>query len=221
MSDYAAARRNMVESQVRTNRVTDRRLLDALSEIPRERFVPEAQRGIAYVDEDLPIGRGRFLMEPMVLARLIQLAEIAPGAKALDIGAGTGYSSAVLARLAGQVVALEADPGLAETAKRLLGELKPANATVVTGELAQGCAKEAPYQAILFNGAVERIPPAIAEQLAEGGRLVAVVAPAAGAAGMGRATLMQRLGGSLSSRIVFDAAVAPLPGFQVAPGFVF
>jgi protein-L-isoaspartate(D-aspartate) O-methyltransferase len=221
MTDYAAARRNMVEGQLRTNKVTDRRLLDALSEIPRERFVPEAQRGVAYVDEDLPIGRGRFLMEPMVLARLIQLADIQPDDKVLDVGAGTGYAAAILARLAARVVALESDPSLAETAKRCLGELKIGNVTVVSGELSKGQAQQGPYQVILVNGGVERIPPAIADQLSEGGRLVAVVGPAQGAAGKGRATLMQRLGGVGSSRIVFDASVAPLPGFQTEPGFVF
>jgi protein-L-isoaspartate(D-aspartate) O-methyltransferase len=221
MTDYAAVRRNMVEGQLRTNKVTDRRLLDALFEIPRERYVPEGQRGIAYVDEDLPIGRGRFLMEPMVLARLIQLAEVRPTDKALDVGAGTGYASAVLARLAERVTALESDASLAEAARRTLGEAKAANVSVVAGELARGHAKDAPYQVILLNGAVEQIPDAVTDQLAEGGRLVAVVAPARGAAGMGRATLMQRVGGIVCSRIVFDASVAPLPGFQVEPGFVF
>ncbi|MBI1778919.1 MAG: protein-L-isoaspartate O-methyltransferase [Proteobacteria bacterium] len=221
MTDYAAARRNMVEGQLRTNKVTDRRLLDALSEISRERFVPPAQRGVAYVDEDLPIGQGRFLMEPMVLARLVQLAAIDPGDRVLDIGPGSGYSSAVLARLAGRVVALESDPSLAEAAKRNLAELGIGNVQVVTGNLAGGYPKEAPYQAILLNGAVERVPPAIVEQLAEGGRLVGVVGPSQGAAGIGRATLMQRVSGTASSRIAFDAAVAPLPGFQAEPGFVF
>ncbi len=221
MTDYAAARRNMVDGQVRTNKVTDRRLLDALLEVPRERFAPPAQRGVAYVDEDLPVGRGRFLLEPMVLARLIQLAQIGPGDKVVDIGPGTGYSSAVLAKLAARVIALESDAALAETAKRVLSELGIGNVLVVTGELAAGYPKEAPYQAILFNGSVERIPQAIIDQLAEGGRLLAVVGPAKGAAGIGRAILMQKLAGVASSRMVFDAAVAPLPGFQVEPGFVF
>jgi protein-L-isoaspartate(D-aspartate) O-methyltransferase len=127
----------------------------------------------------------------------------------------------VLARLAARVVALESDPGFADPARRLLSELKVANAVVVTGELAQGLAKEAPYQVILINGAVERVPPAIIEQLDEGGRLVTVIGPARGAVGVGRATLMQKVGGAVSSRIAFDATVAPLPGFQVEPGFVF
>ena len=218
MPDYAAARLNMVESQVRPNKVTDPRLLEALLEVPREGFVSDQLRGVAYVDEDVPLGGGRFLMEPMVFARLVQTAAVKPGDTVLEVGCGTGYGAAVLARLAARVVTLESDPELGRQAEANLRRLGVSNAKVVVGPLAGGFAAAAPYAVILFAGAVERVPPAITEQLAEGGRLVAVIAPPGEP---GRATLITRVGGALSRRVVFDAGTPVLPGLQLEPGFAF
>jgi len=107
--DFSAARRNMVERQVRTNKVTDEAVLEALAQLPRERFVPESLSAVAYIDEDVPLGNGRYLMEPMVFARLVQAAQLQPGDRVLDLGCGCGYSTAILSRLANQVIALESD----------------------------------------------------------------------------------------------------------------
>jgi protein-L-isoaspartate(D-aspartate) O-methyltransferase len=218
MMDYAAARLNMVESQVRPNRVTDPRIVLGMLELPREKFLPEALRGVAYVDEDLHIGNGRYLTEPMVLARLLQAAAIEPGDTVLEIGTATGYGAAVLSRLAGKVVALETDALLARKARTILGELGVKNVTVVEGALAQGWAKDAPYNAIVFSGGTEYVPQAVIDQLAEGGRLLAVVAPPGEA---GRATLTSRIGGAASTRAIFDAASPTLPGLRRDAGFVF
>lgn len=215
--DYAAARRNMVESQLRPNKVTDPALLDALAGVPRELFVPDPLRGVAYVDEDIPLGRGRFLMEPMILGRLLELAAVRPSDVALVVGAGVGYSAAVLARIAGRVVALESDHELAQRAAHALQGLGVANVALVESPLVDGAARLAPFDVILLDGAVDRVPPAIIDQLAEGGRLVAVIR----AAGIGRATLMTRQAGILASRVAFDAAVPRLPGFEPAAAFVF
>src|SRR5690606_26313879 len=146
---------NMVESQVRPNRVTDPRIVMAMLELPRENFVPKPLRGIAYVDEDVHIGGGRYLMEPMVLARLIQAAQIGPDDVVLEIGTGSGYGAAVLSRLASTVVALESDPELAKMATRSLGELSIDNVAVVEGPLTKGYPAQAPYNAIVFSGGVE------------------------------------------------------------------
>jgi protein-L-isoaspartate(D-aspartate) O-methyltransferase len=215
--DYAAARRNMVETQLRPNKVTNEALLDALGAVPRERFVPEALRGIAYVDEDIPLAGGRCLMEPMALARLLQLAEVRPGDAVLDIGCGTGYTAAVLARLARSVVAIECDKELATRATATLADLGATNVTVLEGELGQGAPRQAPFDVIFIEGSVDAVPAPIVEQLADRGRLVTVVRQQ----GIGRATLMARLGGGVSSRVAFDAAVPPLPGFEAQPSFVF
>ena len=218
MVDFAAARWNMVESQLRTNKVTDLRVLDAFETVPRELFVPEPLRGIAYVDEDVALGSGRFVMEPRVLARLLQAAQPGPEDMALDLGCGSGYATAILSRLVATVVALEADAALAEAANRTLDKLEIDNAVVVEGRLAEGYPKQAPYNVILLGGAVAEIPAAIADQLAEDGRLVAVVSAGPG---LGRATLMRRDGGVISSRVLYDASLPVLPGFEAAPGFVF
>ena len=218
MVDFAAARWNMVESQLRTNKVTDLRVLDAFETVPRELFVPEPLRGIAYVDEDVALGGGRFVMEPRVLARLLQAAQPGPEDMALDLGCGSGYATAILSRLVATVVALEADAALAEAANRTLDKLEIDNAVVVEGRLAEGYPKQAPYNVILLGGAVAEIPAAIADQLAEDGRLVTVVSAGPG---LGRATLMRRDGGVISSRVLYDASLPVLPGFEAAPGFVF
>ncbi len=218
MADYATARVNMIEGQIRPNRVTDDRVLAAMAEVPRERFVPRKLQGAAYVDQGLAVAPGRYLMEPTVFARLLQAAAIGPDDVVLDIGCATGYSTAVLARLAATVVAVESDPELVKAAGDLLADLDADNAAVVQGVLEKGYARQAPYDAIVLGGAVDEVPPAVADQLAEGGRLVAVVTGGS-AAGVG--VLMLRARGALSRRVMFDASVPPLPGFAVERGFVF
>lgn len=222
MIDYAQARLNMVDAQLRTNKVVDEAILDAFLAVPRELYVPSPLRGSAYVDDDIPLGGGRSMMEPLVLARLLQLAAIAPQDKVLEIGCGTGYATALLARLAGAVTALESDARLAAAARRLLTQQGVA-AKIVEGDLAKGWPEGAPYDVILLNGAAAEIPQAISAQLAEGGRLVGVVRADAGPAGQanGAAVVMTRAEGALSSRRVFDAAAHELPGCGRAPSFVF
>jgi len=218
MSDFAQARSNMVESQIRTNKVTDLRILDAFLDVPREQFVPKSSRGIAYVDEDISVGGGRYLTEPMVLARLIQALNIRSSDLVLDVACATGYSSAILARLANTVVALEEDSDLASSATAALAELDVDNAVVVEGRLADGYPSQGPYQAILINGSVAEVPEVFAEQLTEGGRLAAVLSDDGR---MGNAVLMTKLGGHLAPRVLFDAATPNAPGFERAASFVF
>ncbi len=208
----------MVDSQLRTNKVIDAAVLDAFAAVPRELFVPEASRGIAYVDEDISIGADRYIMEPMVLARLLQAAELQAGDMVLEVGCGTGYATAILARLAGTVVALESDAELRERANATLGELGLDSAVVVGGELTEGYPKQAPYNVILISGAVADVPQAITDQLAPDGRLVTVIQRSPVIA---QACLMQRSGDVVSSRALFDAATPVLPGFAAEPGFEF
>ena len=218
MIDYATARLNMVEGQLRTNGITDPTLLEAFLAVPRERFVPEALRGVACVDEDVPFGNGRHLMEPLVLGRLIMLAEIGTEARVLCVGAGTGYDAAIVARLAHSVVAVEADPALAATARRLLGEIGQSAVSVIEGPLEQGHAAGAPYDAILFGGAIGKVPDAIARQLGKSGHIAAVVRTEGR---VPQVTVMTRVGDVLSHRAVFDAGTPALPGFASEPAFVF
>lgn len=221
--DFAKARRNMVESQIRPSNVTGRELVSAMLEIPRERFVPSSRRNLAYIDEDIIVREGddgsprRWLMEPMPFARLVQLADVSPGDIVLDVGCATGYSTAVLARLADSVVGLESDGGLAAAADATLVDLGIGNAAIVTGDLAEGCPSQAPFDVIVLEGAVETIPDALFSQLREGGRLVAVVSDGP----VGKATLFRSVDGDISSRVAFDAAVRPLPGFQRPQMFTF
>lgn len=218
MQDLALARMNMVKGQVRTNRVTDPRVVAALSEVPRERFVPRALRGIAYIDEDLEIAPGRYMVEPMVLARMLHELALTGDELALEIGAARGYGTALLARLCNTVIGIEEDPELAEKASAMLTETGADNAAIVEGPLTAGYAKQGPYDVILFEGAVAEIPQGIRDQLAEGGRMAAVVIDENG---VGRATIHLKTAGTVSSRIMFDAATPVLPGFERQPGFVF
>jgi protein-L-isoaspartate(D-aspartate) O-methyltransferase len=216
--DFARARLNMIEGQLRPNRVTDPRLLTAMGELPRETFLPEAKRPLAYVDEDVPLGGGRALMEPMVFARLVQEAAVGPGARVLVVGAGAGYGAAVLDRIGAKVVALETPGGRAEALRAALGGA--AGVTVAAGPLAEGWAAAAPYDVILIEGAVEEIPVALTAQLAEGGRLLTV--RASGRPGvLGRAVRLLRVGGTVTEVVLFDAGTPLLPEFRRAPAFVF
>lgn len=218
MTEFGAARAHMIESQLRPSKVIDARVLGAFAGIRRELFVSDHLRMVAYVDEDLPLGRGRFLMEPMVAARLLQAAAIERTDTVLIIGAGTGCEAALAARLARSVVALEEDPELARRAREALVEHSIASVSVVEGPLPQGYRQRAPYDVMLFSGAVAEVPSEIESQLAEGGRLLAVLKSANG---IGRAVLRTRTGGVVSQRILFDAATPLLPGFLPRPAFVF
>lgn len=215
--DFAAARRNMVENQIRPNRVTDHGVILAMSDLPREPFVPKPLRGNAYIDEAIDLGGGRHMMEPMVLALLLQAARVEPTDAVMVIGCGCGYAVAVMARLASTVVALECDPGLSKRANETLAGMGVDTVTVVEGELAEGCPDQGPFDVILFNGAVSEIPPAVGDQLAEGGRMVAVIEDGA----VGTGVVVDRLGGVLYRRHLFDAGTPLLPGFEKKPAFVF
>ena len=221
--DFAAMRRKMVDNQVRPNGVTDLSLVAAMLDIPRERFVPPDKAALAYMDGDLLIDEGgpgkaaRFLLAPMVLARLIQTADVRDTDRVLDVACGTGYSSAILARLAASVIALEEDRDLADKAVRLLARSGVGNAEVVRGPLIDGWTASAPYDVILINGAVEYIPEALLAQVREGGRLIAVV----GTAPIGKVILYRCAVGDVSGRPIFDAAAPPLPSFVKPRTFVF
>ena len=213
---YATARFNMVESQIRTNRVTDPALLAALSRLPRQLFVPDSLAGVAYVDNSLRIAGDRYLLEPLALARLIQEAMVKTDDKVLVIGAGTGYSAALLAGLAASVVALESDAVLAEKARENLSRLALANVIVETGPLELGFAGSAPYDVILIDGMIGELPAAIAGQIADHGRLVAIQSQE-GRCGVGM--LYRKLAGSVSGRALFDATGPFLPGLAPRPAF--
>lgn len=213
----------MVDNQIRPNRVTSPALIQALLDVPREVFVPERARGTAYVDEDIPLAAAspserRWLMEPMVFARLLQAAAIDESEVVLHIGCGSGYGAAILSHLAATVVAVESDPALCAAASRNLERLRVDNVAFIAGDLKKGCPAQGPYGVIVFDGAISRIDDQIGAQLAEGGRLVAVLRDGPG---MGKAILALRRGGKLSHRILFDAGTPYLPGFAPEPSFVF
>ena len=221
MVDFAQARRMMVEGQVRTSDVTDLALIDAMLAVPRERFVPADQEKLAYLDLDLPVGQApgqgsRRMLKPMVLAKLIQAAELQPEDVVLDVACATGYTAAVLARLAARVTALEEDAALAAVAKRALSDLAPGNVAVVTGPLTAGWLAGAPYDVILLEGATEIVPRSLFSQLRDGGRLLCVEGR-----NPGKAMVYRSVAGDVTGRPIFDAAAPLLPGFVEPPAFVF
>ena len=218
MLDYDTARVNMIESQLRPNRVTDDRLLEAFARVRRELFVPQRLRSVAYADEVVPLGNGRFMMDPVVPARLLQAAIVQPRDTVLVVGAATGYEAAILAMLARTVIALEENAELARFGRAALVEHRIAPVTYVEEPLSAGHRARAPYDVILFTGAVAEIPSEIAAQLADGGRIATVIKPVGG---VGRATIATRTGGILAHRAIFDAATPLLPGFDPKPAFVF
>ena len=221
MVDFAQARRMMVEGQVRTSDVTDLALIDAMLAVPRERFVPADQEKLAYLDLDLPVGQApgqgsRRMLKPMVLAKLIQAAELQPTDVVLDVACATGYTAAVLARLAARVTALEEDAALAAVAKRALSDLAPGNVAVVTGPLTAGWLAGAPYDVILLEGATEIVPRSLFSQLRDGGRLLCIEGR-----NPGKAMVYRSVAGDVTGRPIFDAAAPLLPGFVEPPAFVF
>ncbi len=219
MTDFALARRNMVDGQLRPNRVTDSQLLAAVGELPRERFLPDALRAVAYADDDVPLGNGRFLMEPMVLVRLIQALQPAAEDRALVLASGRGYGAALLSRLVKSVVAVEGDAALAAAAEQTMKDLAITNVQQVVGEAEAGAPAGAPYDIVLIEGAVRLVPGAVMAQLAEGGRLATVVAGPPGT--MGSAEIMLKEGGAVSGRPLFEAGTPNLPGFAPPARFTF
>ncbi len=222
MPDFDAARLHMIDGQILPSKVTDARIVAAMGELAREEFVPKSLQGVAYVDEDLEVAPGRYLMEPMVFARLLQDARIDETCSVLDIGCASGYSTAVLGKLAGVVVALESDDELAGRANEALAVVGVDNVAVMAGDFRRGLPEQGPYDIIIFEGAVPEVPRAIFDQLAEGGRLVAVTLdPAAGEGAAGKANLFTKLRGTVGRRELFDANIPLLPGFEREEGFVF
>ena len=219
MTDFTLARRNMVEGQLRPNRVTNSLLLSVIGALPREKFLPDGLRSVAYSDEDVPLGHGRFLMEPMVLARLIQTLQPRETDRAMVVASGRGYGAALLARLVKTVVAVESDAVLAAAAAQTWRELGITGIEQKVGPAEQGTAASGPYDVILIEGAVRQLPQAIVDQLVDGGRMATILAGAPGS--MGSAQLFVKEGGVASGRPLFDAGTPPLPGFAPPPRFTF
>jgi protein-L-isoaspartate(D-aspartate) O-methyltransferase len=218
MMDFTQARKNMVDCQLRTNKIVDDTLIEAFLSVPRELFVDSNLQSLAYTDTDVSAGNGRKLMAPMVIAQLIQVVQAQPNEVALHVGCATGYSSTILAKLVETVVSLESDKDLAARANDNFTNLAVDNAVVVEGTLNEGYATQGPYDIICIEGAVAEIPPRLIDQLADGGRLCAVVDDGSGP---GRAVLLLRKGNSVSQRVLFDATITTLPGFEVEKGFIF
>jgi protein-L-isoaspartate(D-aspartate) O-methyltransferase len=214
--DPARARLNMVENQLRPNRIEDPRLIAAMREVPRERFVPKALRGVAYADEDLALPDGRYLIEPLALARLIQAARIRPSDVVLVLGCSTGYVGTVVARLAGTAILVAPDEATGRQIESLLEELGADNMVVVINPSAEtGHPDQAPFDVILLAGSVGHVPQALLDQIGEGGRLVAVIDDGR----IGKGTVFTRLHEVVGSRVQFDAQIPGLPGFEKAAGF--
>jgi protein-L-isoaspartate(D-aspartate) O-methyltransferase len=221
MSGFSTARQKMVDCQVRPSDVTDIRIIDAMLAVPREAFVPENKRALAYLDLDLDVGEGgsvkRCLIQPAVLAKMLQAAEIKETDRVLVVGCATGYAAAVIAKFAGQVSATESDPALAAKARDILVQTGCGNVTVQTAAAAEGDPAGAPFDVIVLNGATEIVPERLHGQLRDGGRLVGVFAMSQPQ----RATIVTRSHGDFGHRALFDAAAPVLPGMERLPAFVF
>ncbi len=221
MSDFSTARQKMVDGQVRPSDVTDLRIIDAMLAVPREAFVPDNARALAYLDLDLDVGEAggpkRFLIKPVVIAKMLQAAEIGEIDNVLVVGCATGYAAAVAAKIAGRVTATESDAALAARARDVLAKLGFANVTVHTVAAAEGDDTDAPYDVIVLAGATEIIPDRLYRQLGDGGRLVGVFATTRPQ----RATIVTRSHDDFGDRPLFDATAPVLPGLERPPAFVF
>lgn len=221
VADFQDLRTKMVDNQIRTTDVTDLRVIDAFLTVPREAFVPVNRQVLAYIDEDQLLesegAAPRYLMEPSPFAKLVQLAKVSKSDVVLDVGCGTGYSSAIFSELAGSVIGLESDSALSAVATSRLQQLGHDNVVIVSGALNAGYPSEAPYDVIFIEGAVDFVPEVLFNQLKEGGRLVVVE----GRGNAGIARIYVKENGIASGRTVFNTAVRPLPGFERIEQFEF
>lgn len=216
MTDFAARRRIMVDSQIRPSDVTRYPIIEAMLHVPREAFVPPDRREAAYLGENLRLGPGRVMLEPRTFAKLLEALAIEPGERVLHVGAGLGYGAAVMARMGARVTALEDEPERAAAARRALGLHAPGVA-VVTGSLAEGAPTAAPFDAILIEGAIQTLPAALEAQLVEDGRIAALFAEN----GLGVARIGRKEAGHVHWRDIFNAGAPVLPGFEAPRVFVF
>lgn len=216
MTDFAQRRTMMVDTQVRPNEVTSYPVIDAMLSVPREQFVPDARRDVAYAGQDIVLIPGRVLLEPRTLGKMMDVLDLQSGDLVLDVGCGFGYSAAVVARIAEAVVAVEEDGSMAAEAQARLAAQDVFNAVVVTGPLAEGCQSQAPYDAMLIEGAIEILPEPLAGQLREGGRVVALFREG----NLGVVRLGRKIDGRINWRFAFNAAAPLLPGFSAPRGFV-
>jgi protein-L-isoaspartate(D-aspartate) O-methyltransferase len=221
MSRFSTARQKMVDGQVRPSDVTDVRIIDAMLAVPREAFVPQNQRALAYLDLDLDVGEGgrakRFLIKPVVIAKMLQAADIKDTDEVLVVGCASGYLAALVAKLARHVTATECEPSLVAKARDVFAELGIGNVTAKTAAAAEGDSANAPYDVILLNGATEIVPDGLYRQLKEAGRLVGVFAITQPQ----RAVIVTRSHDDFGNRALFDAAIPVLPGLERPPAFVF
>ena len=220
MLNYVQARKHMVESQIQTAGVVDSRILEAFLAMPREKFVPESLRDVAYVDKNLALGEGRFLLEPSVLARMMQAANVNPKDIVLNIGDMAGFSSAMLSRLVSMVVTVETRAGVLDAARQSWGECSDCNIAVISGDLTEGCPEHAPYDLIFMCGSVVDVPDIFLAQLSLHGRLITILRPPG--APVGTAVIVERVGeGKYATRKLFDATTPYICGFEPKTEFSF
>lgn len=220
MQNFAQARKNMLDCQLATNGIVMEDVLEIFGKVPREQFLPQNRQKTAYVDEDLPVGDGKFCMEPVIHARMVQAAAPTKDDAVLNIGDMTGYSSAILSELVSTVVALESVTGTLDQARGVWDELGFCNIAVVQGAALRGSPDHAPYNLIFINGAVADVPPGLLEQLAPQGRLITVVKKAGQT--IGCITVIEKIAdGKFSTSNLYDAATPYVPGFQPGSQFVF
>ena len=217
---FLTARKNMINSQLLPNKVTDSRVLDAFEKVPRENFVPKSLKAVAYIDEDLLIGKKQYLREPVILSRLIQAAEVKEDDIVLDIGCGTGYSCAIFSHLVATVIGIEEDATIAKYAEDILKKMNLCNIAVINGNIRDGYKEQAPFDVIFINGAVPHIPSHITDQLAEGGRLITVISDNKNS-NNGTAILLKKHKSNIETTNLFDAATPILHGFEEKEVFTF
>ncbi len=215
MISFEDRRRMMVDTQVRPSDVTKFNVIEAMLSVPRERFVPEAQREAAYAGENIPVGEGRMALEPRTIAKILDAVDIQPTEAVLDIACGLGYSTAVAAQLAEAVVAIEDSAGMVRDAEQILAAEGVDNAVVVEADLAEGAAKHGPYDVILIQGGIEVLPDAIGAQLSEGGRIAVIFMEGP----LGIVRIGRKLDGRISWRFAFNATAPVLNGFTSDPAF--